>query len=253
MRAAVAGLLVIGALVLAAPAPALAHVSGKAEPRIAAAVSGGPGLERDITVRLTDLDSGAPVTSATVRATASMTDPHLMQTQFWPLSERAPGLYTARVRFIMPARWTLAFQVSGADVVSARSSLAVDVEPSTGVAPATGGPVPLPTKLDTSVTERDAVSIVVLWLHGLSALGWIIGVIVMAIALTTPLAAVGVRARLAGWYRRRGAWWHWALVLVVVGTGVYNMLNVTPFPMGSYGTAPSPFPSVSERERSFCR
>jgi hypothetical protein len=230
MRLLAAAVCTVAALALAAPA--FAHVSGKAEPRIAAEVTGGSGLDRDVIVRLTDLDSGEPVTGATVTATASMSDPHAMQLAPWELSERSPGVYGARVRFVMAAHWTLGIQVSGPEVVGASSNLAVDIAPGAALAPASGGPAPLPTRLNTSVTDRDVLSIVVLWLHAISASAWILGVLLMAIALSTPLAAAGVRARLGAWYRRRGAWWHWGLVGVVIGTGIYNMLDVTPFRLG---------------------
>jgi uncharacterized membrane protein len=71
----------------------------------------------------------------------------------------------------------------------------------------------------------------VLWIHGLASMGWILGVIVMTIALATAPSLLdgGVRARLSRWYRRIGSWLHWALVPVIVATGIYNTQRVTPF------------------------
>jgi putative copper export protein len=68
-----------------------------------------------------------------------------------------------------------------------------------------------------------------LWLHSIAALGWIVGVIVLAIALSTPLLAEGARGTLARAYRSWGAWVHWAAVPIIVATGIYNMVYVTPF------------------------
>lgn len=230
LRAVLAALL---AAALTFPPVALAHESGRAEPRIAAAVAGGPGLVRTVTVRLSDLDSGAPVTGARVTVTATMTDPHRMRLLPWPLEERRPGVYSARVRFAMPARWTLSIEASGPDVVTARSSLAVDLAP--GAASATSASEALPTALDTSVGGADVLAMTVLWLHALAASGWMLGVLAMVVALATPVAASGLRLRLAAWYRRRGVWWHWGLAAVVVGTGIYNMLRVAPFPLAFAG------------------
>jgi hypothetical protein len=233
MRCLVAATAFLAAL-LVAPA-ALAHESGKAEPRISAAVTGAAGLERTVVVRLADIDSGRPVTGAAVTVTATMSEPHFMRTLPWSLPERSPGLYSAPVRFVMPARWTLAIRASGAGMVAASSTLTVDVVPAAAPAGAASAPAPLPTRLDTSVTGRDVLAMVVLWIHALAAAGWILGVLLMVLAVSTPIAASGVRAGLAGWYRRRGAWPHWGLVAVVVGTGVYNMLRVAPFRLSFAG------------------
>ena len=67
-------------------------------------------------------------------------------------------------------------------------------------------------------------------MHGLASLGWIVGVIVMGIALSVPpLLTEGARAGIAQWYRSWGAWVHWSAVPLIVATGIYNMVYVTPF------------------------
>jgi hypothetical protein len=233
------------AALLVSPATAFGHENGKAEPRIAAAVSGGDGLARTLTVRLTDLDSGDPIQGATVTAFAQMTRPHVMRTAPWALSERKPGTYTARVQFLMAADWDVRIDVRGADVVPATSDLPIEIRrvEDPAQAPADGGvgSVPsgdgeltaLPTQLDEVITTRDAASIAILWLHGLAAVAWVVGVLVMVVALGTspgPLAE-GWRRRIAGWYRSWGAWLHWGFVPLIVVTGVYNLLWVTPFPI----------------------
>ena len=109
---AVAGLAVAGTV--------LAHSGGKAEPRIAAGVSRGSGLLlRVITVRLTDIDQGTPVSGATVTAAAEMTDPHVMRAAPWRLDETTPGVYRARVRFPMAADWSVRIDVTGEKVIAA--------------------------------------------------------------------------------------------------------------------------------------
>lgn len=226
--AAVAGLVVAGT--------ALAHSGGKAEPRIAAAVSQGSGLLRVITVRLTDIDQGTPVSGATVTAAAEMTDPDVMRTAPWRLGQTTPGIYRARARFPMAGDWSVRIDVTGEKVVAATSRLPVRIE-RTGVAqppPSVGGGVEvLPTRLEDDLTQRDVVSMVVLWIHGLAALGWIVGVLVMALALSTRpgVLAEGLRAKVRAAYIEWGAWLHWSLVLWIVLTGFYNMLVITPFPL----------------------
>lgn len=244
-------LLVVLATALAA-SPAAAHVGGKAQPRIAASVSEGDGLAQTLTVRLTDADGGTPVSGATVEAAAEMTSPHVMRTVPWALPEVEPGVYRARVRFLMPASWVVRIDVTGEDVVPASAELRVDIvdeepagaagaaqpgeptPPSTGQTPSPPAEAtPLPTTVEDAVSGRDAASIALLWLHATVAVAWMIGVIVMVLALGTapgPLAE-SWRARLAAWYRSWGAWLHWGLVPAIVLTGVYNMLWVTPFPL----------------------
>jgi hypothetical protein len=216
--------------------PAVAHQGGKAEPLIAAAVDG-KGLVRTLTVRLTDVDSRKPVAGATVTVTAEMTRPHTMTLAPWALAEqrRPPGTYRARVRFPMAARWTVTIAVTGAKVVAARSQLVMTTR-STRAA-TQPSPTPqlevLPTRLGERLQESDLLSIVVLWLHALSAFAWMVGVVVMALALTARpgVLAERIRLRLASAYREWGALVHWSLVPAIVLTGIYNMLEVTPFPL----------------------
>lgn len=236
MKTAAAAALVV-VLAAAALAPrAAAHEEGKAEPRIAAAVGEARGLERTITVRLTDTDSGEAVSGAEVSASAEMTTPHVMRTAPWTLTETEPGTYQARVRFPMEATWSVGLEVSGEEVVSATASLQVTVarNSATGAAAAdSSGVTVLPTRLAEQVTPRDIATMAVLWLHGIAAVGWILGVVAMALALSSgpDVLAEGVRGRIAAAYRSWGAWLHWGLVPVIVITGVYNMLYVTPFPI----------------------
>jgi uncharacterized membrane protein len=140
--------------------------------------------------------------------------------------------------------------VSGEKVVKARAALPVQIAPAEEAAGAPGstteedthggghggqgaGVTPLATTVETELVGGDYLRMAVLWIHGLAALGWIVGVLVMAVALSTRpgVLAETARRRLAEGYRRWGAWAHWSLLLVIVGTGVYNMLEVTPFPL----------------------
>lgn len=208
------------------PGTAFAHEGGKAEPRIAAHAEGS-GYNRMLVVRLTDLDSKSPVSGATVTARAQMTEPHLMTLVRRTIPEVTPrGTYRLPYTFAMPGDWKLELEVTGPRVVRARATLAVPIQ-ATGPAPHT---TTLATRLDTKVTERDWLSMLMLWLHSLAAVGWIVGVVVMGIALATPgFLATGVRGRIATAYRSWGAWVHWAAVPVIVGTGIYNMVYVSPF------------------------
>jgi hypothetical protein len=202
----------------------------KAEPRIAAEARG-TGYNRTLVVRLTDSETQQPISGATVKLTAEMTRPHFMTLLPRTVPERRPpGTYSLPYTFIMPGDWRAKIEVSGEQIASADMTLEVPVAVSGEQPPASGGPSELPTRLETDVTSRDWLSMLVLWVHSLAAMTWIIGVIVMAIALATPPLLTGsVRARVAAAYRSWGAWVHWAAVPLIVGTGIYNMVYVTPF------------------------
>lgn len=220
------------AVALLVPAPAAGHDDkGRAEPRIAAEARGS-GFNRTLIVRLTDVDSGKPISGATVKVKTRMTRPHVMELLKRTIPEGRPqGTYRLPYTFVMPGDWSAEFEVSGAKVVPAKASLDIPIAVATPppAVGGTGGPTPLPTRLETDISERDWLSMAVLWVHGLAALGWIVGVIVMAIALSTPLLAEGVRGGVARAYRSWGAWLHWAAVPLIVATGIYNMVYVTPF------------------------
>ena len=226
-------LLALGALV--ASDTALAHKKGKAEPRIAAGLAGS-GLSRTLTVRLTDIDSKKPVKGATVVATPRMGEPHGMAVGDVRLDEVSPARYRGVVRFPMEGRWTIAITVTGKKVITAKARLPARIAagPGTGegMPMEEGHVMPLGTTLeDESLTRSDVTNMVSLWIHGIAALAWIVGVLVMVLALSTRpgVLAESIRDPVANAYRRWGAWLHWALVPVIVLTGVYQMLNVTPF------------------------
>ncbi|MBA2569172.1 MAG: FixH family protein [Actinobacteria bacterium] len=210
---------------------AVAHEGGKAQPRISAQANG-TGFNRTLIVRLNDLDTGDPISGATVKVRTQMTRPHVMTLIPRTIPERAPqGTYSIPYTFVMPGDWEAEFEVTGAKVISAKASLAVPVA-QTPLPPGetTRPPQALPTRLETEVTGRDWVTMAVLWVHGLASLGWIVGVIVMAIALSVPpLLREGTRGAISAWYRGWGAWAHWAAVPLIVATGIYNIVYVTPF------------------------
>lgn len=227
---------------LTATTTAAAHKGGKAEPRISASLAQRPGLQGEILVALTDVDSGDVIRGADVTVYAEMTRPHVMRTQRVRLPEESPGMYSGRLQFLMRGAWTIHIAAGGTGVVGADAKLETRVrlaesesDPTPPVpADGSGGAAEvLPTTLDDDLTRHDGVRMVSLWLHSLSALGWIVGVLVMAVALSTRpgVLAETTRARLARGYRSWGAWLHWALVLVIVATGVYQMLYLTPFPL----------------------
>jgi YtkA-like len=225
-----AGLVALLPALVFVPA-ALAHSGGKAEPRIAAKV-GGSGLVRPLTVRLTDVDDGDPISRATVTASAAMTFPHEMSTLPGRVRPVGGGVYKARLALFMPGKWTVKIGVSGKDVTSASADLPVDVTVGSSGSPSAGpGLTTLPTALADNLTGRDYITMVVLWIHGLAAMGWIIGVLAMALALSARPGVVAepFRAQLAAWYRAWGAWLHWSLVPVIVASGIYNLVYVSPF------------------------
>lgn len=227
--AAAASLLALAAA--AGASSAGAHSGGKAQPRVTASLAGS-GLVRTLSVRLVDVDGREPIEGAQVAAGLVMRSPHVMRLVPQRLREARPGTYRARLRFLMPARWRVEIDVSGPSVRTAQASLDVSLEGGAGSTPSGGAPgVVLPTEIDDSLARSDAVSILVLWLHALAAGTWMIGVVAMVVALGTRpgVLAPTVRGRIARAYRRWGVWAHWSLVPVVVATGVYNMLKVTPF------------------------
>ena len=209
--------------------PVAAQEDGKAEPRISAEARGN-GFNRTIVVRLNDSESGDPISGADVKLRTRMTRPHEMSLIPRTIPEtRPPGTYSLPYTFVMPGDWNAEFEVTGPNVVTATADLDVPIALST-LPPAQTNPGALPTRLETAITERDWVSMAVLWVHGIAALGWIVGVLVMAIALSVPpLLTEGARAGIARWYRSWGAWAHWAAVPLIVATGIYNMVYVTPF------------------------
>lgn len=217
------------------PGTALAHAGAKAQPRIAAGTTGS-GLTRVLTVRITDTDGGQPLRGATVLAVAEMTAPHAMRLAPWALREIAPGSYRARVRFPMHARWRLSLRASGSKLVTATSTLPLVLErtatarPVTAVAP---NLTSLPTRIEDNLSGRDFLSMFSLWLHALAAMAWIIGVLIMVLALSARpgILAESFRTRLACGYRRWGIWAHWSLVPLITATGMYQMVYVTPFPL----------------------
>ena len=208
-----------------------AHSGGKALPRILAAVSG-KGLTRDLSVRLTDVDDGDPIDGATVTVASSMERPHPMSLAPEPLPSTGSGTYAGRIQLVMPAVWTLKIAVTGKDVVPASATVQTKATLFSSDSTTTGSsPSVLPTRIEATLVRSDYQTMAVLWIHGLASMGWILGVIVMTIALATDPSVLdyGVRTRLSRWYRRIGAWLHWALVPVIVATGIYNTQRVTPF------------------------
>ena len=240
MRIAVAATLT-ALVAVVAPAAASAHEGGKPEPRISAAIVPKAELQGRVLVGLTDIDTGEVIPGAEVTVFAEMTRPHVMRTQPVRLPETAPGSYAGTLQFLMPGTWTLHVEAGGPDVISADAEVTTRVR--LAETPNPTPPIPgddadppvrvLPTTIDDVVTEDDAARMVSLWLHALAALGWIVGVLVMAVALSTRpgVLAEAARTRLARAYTSWGAWVHWGLVLVIVATGVYQMLYVTPFPL----------------------
>jgi YtkA-like len=245
--------LLLLAAFLAAAGPAGAHKGGKAEPVIAAGLREGPDLVRTLTISLTDRDSGDPVKAATVTADAVM-PAFGLRAERVRLAEVRPAVYRAAIKFPAEGAWRVRIRVGGAKVLTARAALPVQIEvtpveesptettPPTeteGAAGHAGGGhgegevTPLQTSVATEDTLAggDYVRMAFLWVHGLAAVGWIVGVLVMVVALSTRpgVLAETARTRLAQAYQSWGALAHWSLVPLIVGTGIYNMFEVSPF------------------------
>jgi hypothetical protein len=238
MRRAAAAFGLALLVVLVAVPPAAAHKAGKAEPRIAAGISEEPGLERTLTVRLRDIDSGKPIRNAVVTAFAEM-ETHEMRTASTRVREVRPAIYEAALEFPEEGSWTVRIQVRGEKVWKASAKLPVEItevaaEPGDEEAAGSGGHAPvseLPTLLEDDLTGGDYTRMASLWVHSVAAMGWIIGVLALVLGLSTRpgILAETARTRLGNWYVGWGALLHWGLVPVIVATGVYQMLYVTPF------------------------
>ncbi len=111
--------------------PAGAHRAGKAIPSIkvqSQPVDPAGGLVHEITVTISDADSSASVSGAQVDVEAVMTVPHSMTTLPVRLAEQgSSGIYTGRLRYPMPADWTVYVSVSGDNVQAARAEAPVSV------------------------------------------------------------------------------------------------------------------------------
>lgn len=205
--------------------------AGRAKPVVSARVDGQNGVAR-FSVDIRDADGGGPVDGARVAVRLNMTAPHLMQLVPVPLAGRGSGRYAGRLAVFMQGDWRARILVGGAKLQP--TSLAIDLPRS--ISERRAGATPTSVAVATPavqerITGRDALDITMLWLHALSALGWIIGVIVMALALASrpSLLSPAAHGAIRRAYREWGAWLHWALVAVVIATGVYNMARVTPF------------------------
>jgi hypothetical protein len=244
------GVVALLAVVLAPPAGA--HKAGKAEPRIAAGISEEAGLERTLTVELEDIDSGKPIRRAVVTAFAEMATDG-MRTPPIRLRELRPALYEASLEFPEEGDWTVRIQVRGEKVWKASAKLPVEItdiaaEPGDDAAAGSGGHAPvaaLPTLLEDDLTAGDYARMASLWIHSVAAMGWIIGVFALVLGLSTRpgILAETARMRVGNWYAGWGAWLHWGLVPVIVGTGIYQMLYVTPFALAY---TPSDFDRLRE-------
>lgn len=221
-----------------------AHRAGKAIPRIRveskpADPSGG--LTHEITVTITDADSPSPVSGAEVTVEAEMTVPHHMQTIPISLAEEGTsGVYRGRIRYPMPAQWTLKVSVKGENVQEATAELSVDVSlasagpdrtsPGEEGGGGVGGERPQ-VKISGRLAASDAPPVISLAAHATFAAIWAIATIVLVLvahprtsrwfAAETRQAVLEKRSRLRLAALAGG-------VLLVV-TGISNGLIAAPF------------------------
>ena len=117
------------AALLASAVAAWAAEGAAPRPAISVTVSGG-GYVRDVTIRLTATKGGRPVRGATVLASAGMSAPgHFMTVPARAAAERAPGLYRARLRFLMLGRWVLKISVTGPGLAPTTTRLTLQLSP----------------------------------------------------------------------------------------------------------------------------
>jgi hypothetical protein len=197
-------------------------------------------LRAVVDLRVDDEDGGEPVRGADVRGVGKMTRPHTMYTYFGPLPEVAPGRYRATVKLPMTATWTLDLTVGGAEVVPRTVSVSVKIDrsaltespPAVSRGPASASSAAtLVGAVRYEISAREAQEMMVLWVHGIAATKWIAGIALLLVAVTAGSGSFvpGSRRRLACWYRRWGFPLTWLAAVVVVATGIYNMLRVSPF------------------------
>jgi len=225
----------IAAVAVLALAPGvLAHRGGKADPVAMISVRQSGPLQALVDVRLRDADGGEAVRGAEVRGFGLMTRPHTMYTYFDRLPEVGLGRYRAVVRLPMTARWTLHLTVDGRGVLRREVRASVAIEP-VAVARATptqaaGAPVVVGS-VRYAITRREVLDMAVLWTHGAAATAWILGLALLLLAATAGSGAFAAEARrrIGRWYRRWGFPLLWLAAALVVATGVYNTLQVTPF------------------------
>jgi hypothetical protein len=242
--------LVLLAVLLSAAGSAGAHEGGKAQPTISASLGESPDLVRILTVSLADRDSGDPVKRATVTADAVM-PAFGLRAERVRLVEVRPAVYRTAIEFPAEGAWRVRIKVDGAKVVGAQAALPAQIavapvgDDATETTPTEtegaaghaggghGGVTPLQASVESEdvLAAGDYVRMAFLWVHGLAAIGWIVGVLVLVIALSTRpgVLAETARTRLAHAYQSWGALAHWSLVPLIVGTGIYNMFEVTPF------------------------
>lgn len=234
---------------LALPTSAGAHSEGKAIPKIDVTVTPDASsvTVQTVTVHISDLDSGTPVTGADVVAEGKMLEPHEMSTLPTTLQPTGdPGTYAANMRFPMAAEWTLAVHVSGSSVQTAdkETSFRVSLTTATPAAgpgdltstpPPGGGLTPTVTgstvRIRGSLSWRDAIPIATLAVHSISALAWV------GLTLLLVLAAYPTRKR---WMTdefservlaKRSKWRLGAIAAgsLLVLTGLINGLVAAPF------------------------
>jgi hypothetical protein len=219
--------------------PAGAHSGGRAVPVIDVTVRESGPLRALVDLRVHDEDGGEPVRGAEVRGVGEMTRPHTMYTYFGPLPEVAPGRYRATVKLPMTATWKLDLTVGGARVVPRTASVSVRIDRSALTEPqaadaAQAVVTPAATLVGAvryEISAREARDMAVLWVHGIAATAWIVGIALLLAAVTAGSGSLvpESRRRLARWYRRWGFPLTWLAAVVLVATGIYNMLRVSPF------------------------
>ena len=119
-------LLVMAALVAAAPAGAKAPV----RPRVALLLKDRTGYdyrwEYDVALRVTARSTGTPLRKARVDVVGAMNVPgHSMQTVPARFVSHGDGTYTGKLAFYMPGKWTIRVTVSGTGIARSTTQFPV--------------------------------------------------------------------------------------------------------------------------------
>lgn len=217
-----------------------AHTGGKAIPKIDVAVtpqSSAP-LTQDITVTITDADSGSPVTGAEVTIAANMETIHEMELEPVTVPPTAvAGKYATALRLLMAAEWKLIVAVGGATVqpatqeVIVRASFGNVIESEPDPQASTRVTQRPPTKISGSLTLGDVLPIASLAIHSAAAVFWVLATLLLMFA-ADPAGRGWLtderREAIGGeksWYRRAAL----GAGLLVVATGLFNGLVAAPF------------------------
>jgi hypothetical protein len=236
--------IVSSAVLLVLSPQASAHSQGKAIPKVevaSAPESPQAGLTHEITVTITDADSGKPVEGAEVELEATMSTPHFMQT----LPQKVPpgpypGTYVTKFRYPMAADWKLTVRVGGPQVreAVAEAEVAVRLTPPpenspSGSRPQEGAGDAARAKVVVSgkLSSKDVLPLASLATHAAFAIIWLSAMLCIVAVVHPRTSGFFSEAFKETVLRKRSLYRVAAGVggLGLVATGVLNGMVAAPF------------------------